>query len=297
MGILSYQLIEKKYKKFNLKVAFTSISVILLCVIISKLQISKYWTSEDVLAMDKFTRGYENTEQGQLQFGSKPYKCFYTGKKEDQYNLENCFKLVVGKKNIVLIGDSHMADMSLAFKYNYPNANIMQATLSSCPMIPGTARSEECDIFTKKIYNQISKLKDIDTIFVSAYWADQKNQQELPEKIINAVVYFNSNTNAKTYIIGQTKVFELGLPRTIQIMDKENINNYRSLKADLINKTLNEKLRKNDVQYIDIYNMGCEESRCKLVSDNGIPMLFDTDHLTNEWAIEAMKIIGSHVTF
>lgn len=82
----------------------------------------------------------------------------------------------------------------------------------------------------------------------------------------------------------------MGLPRTIQLMKSDNINKYRGVRVDEFNMKLNSSLNALGVNYIDIYNIGCD-IHCKLITKDGVPMLFDSDHLTHQWAIKAFKII------
>ncbi|HBR1702042.1 acyltransferase family protein [Klebsiella pneumoniae] len=295
LGVLSYHLIETRLKKISLKIAASAIVLIVISFACYHFQISKFWTAPEVLAMDKYNRGYENTEAGKLQFGSKPFSCFYTGKENETYDINNCLSASKSKKNILLIGDSHMADMSMAFRETFPEVNVMQATLSACPLIPGVERFEECERFTNTIYSTLSKLKNIDAVFISAFWSDQKNINQLPSDIAQAVATIKEKTNASIYIIGQTKVFEMGLPRTIQLMKSGMINNYRDTKVDAVNDLLARKLNNMGIPYIDIYNIGCKGDSCKLVSDDGVPMLFDSDHLTHEWAISVVHIIADRI--
>lgn len=289
LGIMSYHFVEMRFKKFNFRVATCAITVAVVCFVSYQLQISRMWTASEILAMDRFNRGYENTDEGKLQFGSKPFACFYTGKEGEVYDPEHCLTRSNQKKNILLIGDSHMADMSMAFREIFPNANIMQATLSACPLIPGTARSLECEKFTDEIYSRINKIGELDNVFISAYWADQKDIDSLSKKIHQAVASIKSSTNAHVYIIGQTKVFEMGLPRTIQLMQSDRVNSYRNINIDKVNQQLSHDLRVLGVDYLDIYEVGCGSVDCHLMSEDGTPMLFDTDHLTHKWAVLAVK--------
>lgn len=293
LGILSHNLVEKRCKEINIRGVITTMLLAGFCFLSYKFQISRLWTAPDILAMDIFNRNYENTEAGTRQFGSAPYSCFYTGKDGESFDIKNCMARSDSKDNILLLGDSHMADMSLAFKEAFHEHNIMQATLSACSMIPGMTRTKNCSEFTDLIYNKL-KGEKISYIFISAYWADQKNINDLPVKIQQAVQLLKRETKAKVYIIGQTKVFEMGLPRTIQLMKAENINKYRDVRVDYINKKLNSSLDKLNIPYINIYDMGCED-KCELISKGGVPMLFDTDHLTHEWAEYAVQIIKNNM--
>ncbi|HEP1062511.1 SGNH hydrolase domain-containing protein [Klebsiella aerogenes] len=105
--------------------------------------------------MDNYSRNYKHTDIGSRQFGSKPYSCFYTDKDGHIFDFKNCITASNSKENILLLGDSHMADMSLAFKEEFRGHNVMQATLSSCAMVPGTARTKKYDEFTDRIYNEL----------------------------------------------------------------------------------------------------------------------------------------------
>ncbi|OAT78827.1 hypothetical protein A9B99_03760 [Mangrovibacter phragmitis] len=296
LGFVSYYLVERNCKKFDVKIFSAATLVIVLCFICVEFQISKLWISPAKLVMDRYGRGYEYTEDGRKQFGSKPYSCFYTGRPGQSYDMENCMRPSIQKKNILLLGDSHMADMSLSFKEQFPEYNIMQATLSSCLLIPGEAKREECKNLTDRVYKKLDSINNIDMIFISAYWSALKDASTLPENIGNAVKYLKKKTNADVYIIGQTKVFDKGLPLLIRVRGGTGINQYRNKSADWVNDMLKESLPKYNVDYIDIYNFGCDDNNeCNFVSDKNYPMLFDTDHLTLDWATSIVRMIKKNI--
>ncbi|WP_226570973.1 acyltransferase family protein [Mangrovibacter yixingensis] len=296
LGFASYYLVEKNCKKFDVKIFSTATLVIILCFICVEFQISKLWISPAKLAMDRYGRAYELTDDGRKQFGSKPYSCFYTGKPGQSYDIENCMRPSMQKKNILLLGDSHMADMSLSFKKLFSNYNIMQATLSSCLLIPGEAKREECKNLTDRVYKKIESVSNVDVIFISAYWSAVKDTSTLPENIANAVKQLKGKTNADIYIIGQTKVFDKELPSLIRVRGGTGINQYRNKSVDLVNNMLKESLPKYNVKYINIYDFGCDDNNeCNFVSDKNYPMLFDTDHLTQDWAISIVQMIKKKI--
>ena len=69
----------------------------------------------------------ENTEKA-MRLGT----CFLDQNKATTFNLDSCLREDPGRRNYLLLGDSHAAALWLAISESLPQVNVMQATVGGC---------------------------------------------------------------------------------------------------------------------------------------------------------------------
>lgn len=199
------------------------------------------------------------------------------------YKKNPCLCFEEGKKNILLIGDSHLAQLSLSLREGFAkdNMNFLQATA------PGTLPTIR-SYYNKK--NNVRELMDyvyhdfipknagkIDGVIISGNWAGQGQvpRQEIIGGIKEVIVYLKSY-NIPIVVIGQTERYTVSYPVIAARSNQYNTNNngfYLDGQSVSINKFLNTNLKG---YYIDILN----KDSFPPLSPKNVTYMRDKDHVT-----------------
>ena len=283
LGFISYKYIENWNKKKTAKLLSFSAIFLVASSFSANMGVSKHWTSERVMKLDQY-QAYSDSEEMNKQFGSYEHVCSLSSKENgfSLFDKKNCMSIDPHKKNLLLIGDSHAAELSLSMREIIKDYNILQATSSGCMPYPGSKGEKRCKDLVDYVFNDFLVNNRVDTVIISASWVNGKNEELI--KGINNAVRLAKQSADKVFVIGQTKTFDIDFYRIAQKNTQDGLEKYQAKESFLINDLLKSELPKNGVHYIDVYDVGCVQGVCSLVNDNGVPYMFDTNHLTKEWA-------------
>jgi len=277
-GYISYRFIESiKFTKAR-TIAISSFSFAIILGILSFKDSNAFLFKEKTLAISNYDKVFE--EERKWQFGTG--NCYITtvDKGFSNYNQNLCLALEKGKRNILLIGDSHAAEFSqtLREKLQKSGAHLLQATASGClPVLKKNGRSNCNEIisFIYKDYLPKNSTK-IDGIIISANWKmSRQNKHELLEDIKETLQYLRK-LKIRTYILGQTETYAIPFS-TIAARENEYDLNLSDLYLETDTEILNDFLKNNLIEnYINIFNLKTIPN----VSSNNAPYMFDRNHLT-----------------
>ncbi|WP_020213555.1 acyltransferase family protein [Flavobacterium rivuli] len=211
-GYLSYKYIESI--QFERKRTIFA-SIVILCVGVVSLA---HFNVNRLLYDDKTIVIAENAQTKQtpfyIQYGST---CFVSSYKS--LDEKECMCFANGKKNILLIGDSHLAQLSQSLRENFArdNINFLQATA------PGTLPTVK-NYYDKK--NNLRELMDyiykdfipknaskIDGVIITANWTRQKEVQQ--DSILYGIkesIAYLKHYNIPAVVIGQTESYSVSYP-------------------------------------------------------------------------------------
>lgn len=199
------------------------------------------------------------------------------------YKKSPCLCFEKDKKNILLIGDSHLAQLSQSFGEEFSNTNIhfLQATA------PGTLPTIK-SYYDKKI--NLRELMDyifhdfipkhasmIDGVIISGNWAAQNTiEQENLLVGINEAVSYLKQYNIPAVVIGQTERYTVPYPIVAAREHYHKSNNYKFY-LDTHTLEINNYLRDNlkDV-YVNVLN----ENSVPPLSARNVTYMRDKDHVT-----------------
>lgn len=219
-----------------------------------------------------------------LSYNNEKY--LYSEQMIDQYNLNTTnfnidrkfkdydfsyIEPLSGKKNIVLLGDSHAGMFSKIFneKLTNENYNIIQITANATfPMLNSETIYPESAKFFNYIYNQYfpKNHQNISAIIISVNYIGYGNKLQNNIRVIEN--YF-LKYNIPTIYLGQLENYRLGFPTEYYLNEKYNIK--------LNPVAFNENFLKNELKskYISIINLPV-----KKIDDRQMPYIHDGGHLT-----------------
>jgi len=233
--------------------------------------------------------------------GMRAGECFLTSKYNDFkfYQKEKCVTYEEGKKNYLLLGDSHAAHYYRAMaEMLEENETLTQVTSSGCPPVMPFSGGKQCRDLHSWAFNTLIKEKHFNTIVISANWfyAAINNMKGIRETL----AYLTHYTN-RVVVLGPSMQYAQSLPRLLvelpEGMESTQIykkaGRYKLFKK--LDKQMRQMLRMKGVIYISTFEALCDEKGCTTVTPEGVPVNFDEGHLTYEGAKYILKKIGSVV--
>lgn len=281
LGFFSYKFFEKTECLRGIKIVAMSSVFAVFAVALSKMEVNKLWVSKQAIDLGQY-KGYGDSAESISQFGNDDGICFLDSTYNDIsfFNKDKCLSLSDTKKNILLIGDSHAAELSLSMKDIFRDYNFMQATASGCFPIKKDNGEKRCADLFRYIYDEYLVKNNIDYIFIAADWSAVKNQMFIDE-LIHTISSIKSN---KIYIIGQTKTFDIDFYKIAQKIDESEIDNHVTKSSRITNAILSRKITNAGYNYLNVFDINCLNGSCKYIFNEKIPFMFDKNHLTKEWA-------------
>ncbi|GGB92508.1 acyltransferase family protein [Dyadobacter sediminis] len=242
-----------------------------------------YFNSNDILYKDKTLQieGYARTHKKELELQFNKDIC-HVSKMED-YDKEKCLCIVEGKKNILLIGDSHLGQLSQSFREHFANTNVhfLQATASGT--LPTIRNYEGDDAMVRKLMHYIyfdfipKNAGKIDGVVLSGSWAGKNNVDE--ESILFGIKEATQHLkkyNINTIIIGQTERYNVPYA-TIAARDYENnsmtMRRYLNSYAYELDNFLSRDLKSSYIRVINVKSI-------PKLSSKDEPYMADSHHLT-----------------
>ena len=199
------------------------------------------------------------------------------------YKKRPCLCFEAGKKNILLIGDSHLAQLSLSLRNGFVNDNIHFLQVTAAGTLPTiksyyNKKNNLRELMDYAFYDFIPKnARKIDGVIISGNWAGQsvvKNDSILFG--LKEVVNYLKHYDIPTVIIGQTERYTVPYPIVAARSQQYKSNNH-AFYLDNHTLQINEFLSANlkDV-YINVLN----KNAIPPLSSKYVTYMRDKDHVT-----------------
>ncbi|TDP00913.1 acyltransferase family protein [Flavobacterium sp. 245] len=274
-AVLSFEFVEKKAFFKNVKLSLIACTLIFaVTLFLNKMNASIYSKKFGNLMSVSYDyvkkEGKKQYNIGTRHFtGNKPFRNF---------NLSFLKVADNGKKNVVLLGDSHAGMFAQTFEnLDRKNINLIQITSDATyPMLNSKSELKESVNYFNYAFSSFFKLNKnkIDLVVIASNYAVY-TKEELEKKINFTNNYFDK-LNIKYSYLGQTQTYPIEYPTYIYMKTRYNIDFPLENKIFEKNTEINEYLKlKLDKKYIDILNY-----KIKNLSQNYYPYIYDNNHLT-----------------
>ena len=212
-----------------------------------------------------------------------------------KFKQKACLKIDTAKKNILLLGDSHAACLSLALREQFKsrNINFLQATASySFPFLKENGTNVFCHQLYQYIFYEflVKNKKHIDGVILGGNWREEP--KDVVKPLLQVADYLRG-LGIPVVIIGQTNGYSIPFPAIVAKGLENNTDLthvYSDRKADTLNDFLKEKLKP---YYIDIHY----KKEVPKLSPKLDPYMTDRDHLSRYGADLAAKKIFADPVF
>lgn len=283
LGYLSWKFIERKAGDFIFSytgrpfVLTISASLALCAIGFSLLGVQKGQFDDKQL---KYA-SYMNYQTDAYRAG----ECFLTDEYNDFsfFSQSTCVTHELGKKNSILIGDSHSAHWFESMNNNKKeNETVTQITSSGCRPLVSYDGKDRCTQLVRWGFEELIKEKKFDRIILSGRWRYNNAVQ------IKETIDVLKGSVAEIIVLGPTVEYDSPLPKILALNNNTyDIDEHRLYnKVKRIDDAMELELSKLDgVKYVSILKALCpSENSCITITDSGAPIAFDYGHFTSEGA-------------
>lgn len=229
-----------------------------------------------------------------LNYDADPYlrtdQCFLTSNTGSAKSFDEraCLNSDSDRPSVLIIGDSHAAHYHAALSKSFSEYSISQVSASGCRPLISYAGEERCTALMKKTFELYIKKYDFDAIILAGRW-ERKDFPAL-KPTVSAISAFTKNV----IVLGPIIEYNQALPRLlarnmVQSKKVEEAQQYKEIEN--IDREMAALVGKSEADYISILNTMCPGEKCLVYTTDGVPMQFDSSHLTMEGAMELVSLL------
>jgi peptidoglycan/LPS O-acetylase OafA/YrhL len=207
------------------------------------------------------------------------------------YDAENCLRQDPSKKNYLLIGDSHAAQLWYGLHNTFPNMSLLQATASGCePSIQdkhlrlldnldNRLNGDICRPMMDYVYRDYLAKHHVDRILIAARW----EQEDLPR--LDYTIRTLKGQGFDILLFGPIIQYDADLPwllvTSLRQNDPDLPRRHRLTRYEGLDEEMS-KLAANTwgVGYVSYFNMLCPNKVCIELLGSETPLQSDYGHLT-----------------
>lgn len=207
--------------------------------------------------------------------------CFLNPPGAVTYDPGLCLHEEAGKRNYLLIGDSHAAMLYPGFASAFPEVNIMEASEVGCGAFIHPHGLPSCAEMTNFVYRNYLPTHPIQGLLLSRNW----HKDDLGR--LSDTIAWAKEHKVPVVIIGPLPAYDAPLPRleaySLAWRRPGLARRHMTQGTEELDSLL-ESMAKNTwhVPYVSLYRAICNGSGCAEFADEGnrIPLMFDTNHLS-----------------
>jgi hypothetical protein len=208
-----------------------------------------------------------------------------------------CLPDIPGRPNYLLIGDSHAAALSSGLRQAFPDANVLQLSGVGCPptIALQPAASEACGGLNRLAFEEIPKTRKITKAWLVARWNVGRlgqgpgwNKDWLAD--LQQTVEELRRHGIESIVIGPMPEYASRLPRllakSIETHDPGLASRSVTQDSLALDRQMADFTRKHGIAYVSLAEAICSglDKSCMTYAAPGVPLLFDSDHLTDTGA-------------
>jgi peptidoglycan/LPS O-acetylase OafA/YrhL len=239
----------------------------------------RFSPSADAIA-EYLNYGESHPNEAKTLFGSG--SCFLDRRESlAHFNEAECLKAIPGKREILIFGDSHAANLRFGLGSSFRNLNFLQATSSSCPptLAQNRISTPECKQFVNKVLNEYIPEKTITMVLLDADWnsADLNNLTDTVDLL--------HKRGVSVVVFGPFPEYDSDLPRllakSIANGETDFVRKHLDPQQEILDAHMSQMARDTwHVPYVSPLKVLCPDGRCVEYAAKDVPVEFDTSHLT-----------------
>ena len=210
--------------------------------------------------------------------------CFLSGKYTfSDFNAATCLRQDPHRKNFLLFGDSHAAQLWYGLSRTLADVNVMQATAAGCrPTLEQVMfASENCTGLTNYIYNDYLSSHHVDRVLIADRW---QMRDLMP--LSHALDWMKARS-IPVVVFGPMVQYDAALPRLLAISIRGNnpsIPDEHRVDEGELESALARLAQEKGVQYVSLTHSLCGPKSCQEFAGD-VPLQFDYGHLTKEGSV------------
>ena len=197
---------------------------------------------------------------------------------------EACLAQNPGADTILLLGDSHAARLWMGMSDVYEGERVLLASSPSCKPLPdwsGLAPAT-CRSLMDYMFDDYLPTHHVARVILQARWTEE----DLPR--LPATLARLKALGVETTVAGPVVEYDVALPRliadSIRLDDPKLVEQRRKASIFALDRAMASKMAELGVDYISLTDLMCPRQACVLFADDGAPIIYDQDHLTEAGA-------------
>jgi len=196
-----------------------------------------------------------------------------------------CLLVHPGRRQIVLMGDSHAAHLWRALAHEARGADVLQATASGCaPTVvqrPGSAA--RCTRIMQHMFAGFLPQHTNAVLMLSAEWTRDDGP-----RLARTFEWARAH-GVRVVLLGPSAEYDRPLPMLLADArrrgDPDLPNRHLRAETARIDRQLASVAAAYGVRYVSIHHLMCPRDHCRNLAPDGAPMQFDEDHFTPQGAV------------
>jgi peptidoglycan/LPS O-acetylase OafA/YrhL len=207
-----------------------------------------------------------------------------------RYDATNCLRQDPSKKNYLLIGDSHAAQLWYGLHTIFPDINFLQANASGCEpaVVPKKVRTldaldnyllgDVCRPMVDYVFKDYLAKHHVDRVLIAARW----EQDDLPR--LENTVRTLQRQGLDVLLFGPIVQYDSDLPwllvTSLRHHDPALPSNHRLERYQSIDQEMAQLATQWEVGYVSYFQLLCPQKACMEYVTNDTPLQSDYGHLT-----------------
>lgn len=279
LAILSWRFVERPFRRAQASAAAPARPVLIGCVATAVVAIFAF-----AIAASKGVPWLLPDRSGAysrfLQYDSKRVLRVGTCMVDEKQALDqvSCLATSASKPNVLILGDSHAADLWSGMSRAFPEVNFLQATGSSCVPSDGPRPDHYPNCKTALAAGlELARSSAVHTVVIGTHWARFGYADAIPlaKKL--------EKQGVRVIFAGPGPQYDRPLPRLLELSERLNDPDTPSRflveGAFKLDRELDAVAAKAGIEYLSRLQIVCPDEKCRTVVGH-VPMLFDADHFT-----------------
>ena len=212
-----------------------------------------------------------------------PYRygrCYFAGHEAEWKFGPECLALSGTKKNYLLLGDSHAAELWFGLNATFGNANFLEASASDCfpTIVHSVSESHKCIVVLDRILDPFLLHHHLDAVLLVARW-----KPSLLANVSATLDWMKAN-HIPVILVGPTAVFDSPVPRlmvaALRNRDPALLQRHLEPSMRALDATMAQLAKDHGVEYISLIRLLCPNQSCSVSNSKQLPMIFDQEHYT-----------------
>ena len=196
---------------------------------------------------------------------------------------DRCLQLIPGKRNYLLIGDSHAAVLWSGLAGARPDDNILLASVSNCKPLLHAGGTGDCQKEMDYIFHTYLRVHPVQGLLLEARWkpADMAGLTE--------TIAWAKQHQVPVTVFGPVAEYDAPLPRLLAYSITWNRPDLASKHRIAYSPSMDKLMQSLNastwhIPYISLYQATCNQEGCLEYADSAheIPLMRDGDHFTDD---------------
>ena len=244
----------------------------------------------------------EEVEISSYMHEDAPYRlgtCFISsGEPATKFDPTHCLHQDPTRKNYLLIGDSHAAQLWYGLNAVFREINILQATASGCePTLKNVYMyGDQCTPIMQYVYSEYLPKHHVDRILIAARW----EQGDLSR--LDYTIRTLKQKGFDIVLFGPIVQYDSPLPRLLATSLKENDPQlpfkHRLDKYQKLDEEMDQLAERTwGVKYVSFFKLLCPQNACTEYAGKDVPLQWDYGHLTQAGSILVAQRVKADQAF